>query len=160
MTPGSSSNYLTSLSPMPAPPRSVGQSPAYLAKKSPANAASTLQAHGLGRSQSNGPLMYDSPTAAALGLSLHDTSLDGGVGVGVRADDDHRKRRIHAILATLRDRPGRVGEDGLERLARRTELERLWEDGSEGARTLSMAGTGLVLEVSHRGTREEVSFRR
>ena len=118
-----------------------------------------MQAHGLGRSQSNGPLIYDSPTAAALVLNLNDTSLETGVGVGVRAEDDRRKRRIQTILATLRDRPGRVSEEGLERLARRTELEWLWEDGSEGARALSLAGSGLVLEVSTRSTQEEGAFR-
>lgn len=153
MTPGSLSNHLAALSPMPMPmpmhtaPRSVGHSPAQLAKKSPAN-ASTLHQHNLGRSQSGGPLTYDSPTAAALGLSLNIPTLEAVASVNVRGDDEERKRRIESILGLLRNRPGRVSEEGLERLAKRTELECLWEDGPHGERTLSMAGSGLLLEVS------------
>lgn len=149
MTPGSLSNHLAALSPMPMPaaPRSVGQSPAQLAKKSPAN-ATALHQHHLGRSQSGGPLAYDSPTAAALGLSLNIPTLDGVTSVNARGDEEERKRRIESILSMLRDRPGRVSEEGLERLAKRTELECLWDDGPNGERTLSMAGSGLLLEVS------------
>ena len=168
MTPSSINHHLSALSPLPSAPRSVGQSPANASRKSPAHAVmvqqlqsqsqsqsqSQQQQHqpNRGRSDSGGPLAYDTPTAAALGLNLNLPGLDAAVAarvaaVNLRTDDDERKRRIEAILALLRHRPGRVSEEGLERLAKRCELECLWEDGPAGLRTLTMAGSGILLEV-------------
>ncbi len=182
MTPGSITNHLSGLSPMPTHnlPRSVGHSPAQLSKRSPAHGAGgavNQYAQYLRRSQSSNnnihhhhstttttnttaPLTYDSPTAAALGLSLHLPGLDHlpptpipdrgpARKITVRGvpTDDERKRRLERIVQRLRSRVGRVSEDGLERLAKRTDLECLWEDGPGGARTLTMAGTGVLLEI-------------
>ena len=165
MTPTSINHHLSAFSPLPSAPRSVGQSPANLSRKSPAHAVMVQQSQSRSQSQSqqqqhqtnrgsdsSGPLAYDTPTAAALGLNLNLPGLDPAVAarvaaVNLRADDEERKRRIETILALLRHRPGRVSEEGLERLAKRCELECLWEDGPAELRTLTMAGSGVLLEV-------------
>ncbi|KAI9780895.1 MAG: hypothetical protein M1816_002641 [Peltula sp. TS41687] len=155
MTPSSFTNHLGAFSPLPTAPRSVGQSPAHLSKKSPANAA-TLQ--GIGSSASNpgsGGLTYDSPTAAALGLNLHlnlPGLVEGVTNSNVRGDEEERRRRIESILARLKTRPGRVSQEGVERLAKMTGFECLWQDdGLDGAsRTLSIAGSGVLIDVDFR----------
>lgn len=155
MTPSSFTNHLGTFSPLPTAPRSVGQSPAHLSKKSPANAA-TLQNHpsGIGSSVSNpgsGGLTYDSPTAAALGLNLNlnlPGLVEGVTNTNARGDEDERRRRIESILEKLKTRPGRVSQEGVERLAKMTGFECLWQDGLEGARTLSIAGSGVLIDVS------------
>ncbi|KAI9887537.1 MAG: hypothetical protein M1823_000628 [Watsoniomyces obsoletus] len=180
MTPNSLTNHLSGLSPMPSH-HLPGHSPAQLSKRSPPNNNTTgafnQHGHFLRRSQSSNnnihpttTLTYDSPTAAALGLSLHLPGLDhlsstpmpgrGGVGGGV-PDDNERKRRLERIVERLRSRVGRVSEEGLERLANRTDLECLWDDGPGGARILTMAGTGVLLEIEFRNqivVRVELSF--
>ena len=149
MTPGSFANHLAAFSPLPHPTRSVAQSPAHLSKKSPANAA-TLQHHHTGSTNSAGPLTFDSPSAAALGLNLNIPTLESVTSGNVRGDDDERRRRIESILAMLKTRPGRVSEEGVERLAKRTGLEYLWEGQVGGPRMLSIAGTGVLIDVCTR----------
>jgi hypothetical protein len=94
---------------------------------------------------------FDSP--AALGLLA-----EGGVGMGIsmsglgmsslgvsasalgRADEDERRRRLETIISTLKDKRGRVTEQGIKDLCKKEGLE-LMEDtgslflaiGSEGA---------------------------
>lgn len=151
MTPSSFATNMASLSPLPGPPRSVGQSPG-LSKRSPANAIPLSQYHP-SSSNAGASMTYDSPSAAALGLHLNMNlnlslpSFDGVTSGNIRADEDERRRRIETILETLRGKVGRVGQEGIERLARRTGLDCLWEDAPDGARTLSMAGTALLIDV-------------
>ncbi|KAI9847260.1 MAG: hypothetical protein M1838_000955, partial [Thelocarpon superellum] len=147
MTPGSFANHLAAFSPLPNATRSVAQSPAYFSKKSPA-AAIALQHHFTGgSSNSGGALGFDSPSAAALGIHLHLPGLDGITSSNVRGDEDERRRRIESILDMLRTRPGRVSEESVERLAKRTGLEYLWEGPAGGPRMLSIAGSGVLIDI-------------
>ncbi|KAL2146246.1 hypothetical protein VTI28DRAFT_4825 [Corynascus sepedonium] len=112
-------------------------------KKSPAAAA-------LGRS--TGPVNYDSPSAAAALGSLDMSALDMGLqdlaNLG-RAAEDERARRLDNVIAILNRSKGLVSEAGLERLAKKLDLEFMWEDsmGSDGKRTLIVAGSALELVI-------------
>jgi len=109
---------------------------------------------------------FDSPAMLG-GLGL--TALEGGVGMGIsmsnmgnlglglsasgmgKVDDGERRRRLEAVLATVGERHGRVSQEGLERLSRRFGLEVMWDEGMrDGRRTLSMAGSTMVVDVSVR----------
>lgn len=146
MTPGSFANHLAAFSPLPTSLRSVAPSPAHLSKRSPANAAA-FHHHHTGSSHSVGPLSFDSPGATALALSLNIPAFGSITSGNVRGDEDERRRRIETILSVLRTRPGRVGEEGIERLAKRTGLEYLWDGQPGGPRMLSIAGTGVLIDV-------------
>ncbi|KZF18960.1 hypothetical protein L228DRAFT_251497 [Xylona heveae TC161] len=90
-------------------------------------------------------LTFDSPSAAAsLGLNLAGIGTPSGMGglVNARSDEEERARRIEAILQLLRSRPGRVSEEAVERLAKRTGLDCLWEE-----KTLSIAGSALLVDL-------------
>lgn len=66
-----------------------------------------------------------------------------------KADDDERRRRLEAVLATLRQRPGRISQEGLEWLSRRCGFDIMWEDEARtGRRTLQMAGNTVLIGVS------------
>ncbi|KAI9780653.1 MAG: hypothetical protein M1839_006594 [Geoglossum umbratile] len=143
MTPGSFADRLAA-SYSPAPQRSIA-SPAFLSKKSPANAA--LHHHHTG-SSNPGLMNFDSPSAAAaLGLNLSIPGLDNPSSGNVRGDEEERKRRLETILATLKKRPGRVSEEGIDRLAGGIGLEFFWENGDAGKRTLTGAAKTFMLEV-------------
>ncbi|KAI9758962.1 MAG: glutamate--ammonia ligase [Chaenotheca gracillima] len=125
-----------------------------------------LGAIGLGSGGSQ-MLNFDSPSAAAaLGLNLqHIPGLEGVGGhmgrAGGAGDEDERRRRMEAILGLIGSRPGRVGPESVESLARRTGLECLWEEGADDLRTLSMAGTGVLIDVDFKRssvTRVSLSF--
>ncbi|KAF2812451.1 uncharacterized protein BDZ99DRAFT_569126 [Mytilinidion resinicola] len=116
-----------------------------------------------------GMINFDSP--AALGLSL-----EGGVGMGIsmsglsglgltgssmggRADDDERRRRLEAIIATLRARPGRVSQEGVERLSKRCGLDFSSETQKNGQVIKAIAGKSFILDVTFDAdTVERVKF--
>jgi len=118
---------------------------------SPSTAAGLGALGGLNIAGLNG-----TPTASGMGMSM-------GIGIGAvvastvhaRDAEDESRRRIDTIVALLRQRPGLVSEEGVERLAKRTGLECLWEDGpgaeGEGRRTLSIAGNNVLVDVDFRG---------
>jgi hypothetical protein len=100
---------------------------------------------------------FDSP--AALGLTL-----EGGVGMGIsmsglsglgltgssmggRADDDERRRRLETIIATLRTRPGRVSQEGVERLSKRCGLDFSSDQEKDGRVIKSIAGKFFIADV-------------
>lgn len=103
-----------------------------------------------------GMINFDSP--AALGLAL-----DGGVGMGIsmsglsglglngssmgRADDDERRRRLETIIATLRTRPGRVSQEGVERLSKRCGLDFSSDQVKDGRVIKSIAGKFFIADV-------------
>lgn len=98
-----------------------------------------------------------SPARFMLGGKTNPAQLNGDVnskslqaGGKIVLDDAERKRRLDQVLTLLGDRPGSVGREGLERLARRFGMDALWEEGREGdgAGTLSLAGGVMVCEVS------------
>jgi len=116
---------------------------------SPSSAAAVVNGlGGLNIAGLNGtPTATGTTSAAAAGASFAASS------VSARDNEDERRRRIEAILGILRQRPGRVSEEGVERLAKRTGLECLWEDGmgEGGGRTLSIAGNNVLVDVDFRG---------
>ncbi|RKF74785.1 Mediator of RNA polymerase II transcription subunit [Golovinomyces cichoracearum] len=148
-TPFSSSTLLPGLAFSPRP-QSVGPSPQQT-KKSPANSQmifnnGTTSSFGAG---------YDSPSAAIAlgGISvLSDLGLDGLSGVaGLRRDDEEeRRRKLELVGDILKQNLGRVGELGIERLAKMVGFECLWESkfvGRSSLRTLIIAGSTLALDI-------------
>lgn len=82
------------------------------------------------------------------------TSIIGGSS-NVRDNEAERNRRIERIVGVLGQQWGLVSQEGVERAARRCGLECLWQEGSvAGARTLSIAGNGVLVDVEFLG--EEV----
>ncbi|KAF2735333.1 hypothetical protein EJ04DRAFT_543127 [Polyplosphaeria fusca] len=86
-----------------------------------------------------GPVAMNFDSPAALGIHFG----EGGVGMGLsmsmsglgmsglglsasamgRADEDERRRRLESIIATLKAKPGRVGEEGIIGLCKKEGLE-------------------------------------
>lgn len=81
------------------------------------------------------------------GASGVNGSLSGIGTVGVRVQEEERRRRMEAVVALVGTRWGRVCQEGLERAAKRVGLECLWEEGRGGKRTLSIAGNGVLVDV-------------
>lgn len=69
----------------------------------------------------------------------------------VRDQEADRRRKIEEIVAVLGRKWGRVGPEGLERCAKRVGLDCLWEEGTRGTRTLSIAGTSVLVDVEFVG---------
>lgn len=148
----------------------------------PAAAAATAAAlnHSTGRLTGSSPaaamLSFDSPAALGMGLG---GALDGGVGmsismsgmsglglgagmgmgmgmgIGGRVDDEERRRRrLEAVVAVLARRPGRVGREGVERLARKHGFEYQEDtkdvraDVKKGRKLLTIAGQTVLIDVS------------
>ena len=93
--------------------------------------------------------------AAALGLTLNLPTPNlptpehvGPVGNGRGDEEERRWRKIEVILESLRRKPGRVSEEAVERLAKRTGLDLYWDGKLGEPRMLSIAGTGVLLDVS------------
>ena len=83
-------------------------------------------------------------------LAMQMTGSSGGINSILAAQDqeEERKRRIETIAAMIAVRWGFVSQDGVERCAKRLGLDALWEDDmGDGKRMLTIAGTGVLLEV-------------
>ena len=83
-------------------------------------------------------------------LAMQMTGSSGGINSILAAHDqeEERKRRIEAIAAMIAVRWGFVSQDGVERCAKKLGLDALWEDDmGDGKRMLTIAGTGVLLEV-------------
>ena len=84
--------------------------------------------------------------------------LGGSRSVQARAvDDEERRKRLEAVIATLRTRPGRVSEEALERLGRRLGLDTQCDPplgqakpGWNGVRQLTIAGQTFMVDISSR----------
>ena len=74
-------------------------------------------------------------------------SLNGMGMVGIRDQEEERRRKMEEIVAKVGTRLGRVCQEGLERAAKRVGLECLWDEGRGGTRTLSIAGNGVLVEI-------------
>ncbi|KAK4158524.1 mediator of RNA polymerase II transcription subunit 1-domain-containing protein [Chaetomidium leptoderma] len=127
-------------------PRGPRSSPQQV-KKSPA----TMTSATLGRS--TGPVNFDSPSAAA---ALDALDLNSALDLGLqtlgnlgRASEDERARRLDAVIEVLSRSKGLVSEAGLERLAKKLDLEFMWENsmGSDDKKTLIVAGSALELLI-------------
>ncbi|KAK4138886.1 hypothetical protein BT67DRAFT_413696 [Trichocladium antarcticum] len=116
-------------------------------RKSPATATTgTLGRAGV-------PVNFDSPSAAAaLGALQLGNGLDIGLphlaGLG-KASEDEKARRLDGVIDILSRSRGLVSEAGLERLAKKLELEFMWESSMGGSekKTLIVAGSALELVV-------------
>ncbi|KAF2260588.1 hypothetical protein CC78DRAFT_571157 [Lojkania enalia] len=105
------------------------------------------------------PVNFDSP--AALGIAF-----EGGVGMGIsmsgmgmsqlglsasamgRADEEERRRRLESVIATLKSRPGRVGEEGIIELCKKEGLEVVREpQGSNGVMLTILIGSETLCEI-------------
>lgn len=102
---------------------------------------------------------YDSPAVLNM-LS------EGGVGMGIsmsgmgmsqlglsasamgRADEDERRRRLENIIATLKEKPGRVGEEGIVALCKKEGMEIDRDSPELGVQVLVLAiGAEAMCEV-------------
>ncbi|PSN73436.1 hypothetical protein BS50DRAFT_186787 [Corynespora cassiicola Philippines] len=105
---------------------------------------------------------YDSPAVLNM-LS------EGGVGMGIsmsgmgmsqlglsasamgRADEDERRRRLENIIATLKEKPGRVGEEGIVALCKKEGMEIDRDSPEPGVQVLVLAiGAEAMCEVTLR----------
>ncbi|MCJ1311886.1 hypothetical protein MMC25_005559 [Agyrium rufum] len=127
----------------------------------------------MGMAGLNTPLMMarmgsSSSTNLTMGTPNMGIGLGLGLGMGMnmalsgdlemRDPEAMRERKMAHIVLLLGQKWGFVTQDGVERCARRLGLECLWEDGggvtglavSSGARTLSIAGQGMLVDVEFR----------
>ncbi|KAK4448223.1 mediator of RNA polymerase II transcription subunit 1-domain-containing protein [Podospora aff. communis PSN243] len=122
-------------------------------KKSPA----TAQSGTVVGNHPSVPANFDSPSTAAafsalqigVGLDLGLQGLDGLGALG-RSTDDERAKRLDAVIDILSTTKGVVSEAGLERLAKKLELEVLWENGmgvDAAKKSLIVGGSALELVV-------------
>ncbi|ORY07675.1 mediator of RNA polymerase II transcription subunit 1-domain-containing protein [Clohesyomyces aquaticus] len=114
-----------------------------------------------------GMINFDSP--AALGLSLESVvgmgiSMSGmgmsgmgmsGMGLTAsamgRADEDDRRRRLEAVIATLKMKPGRVSEEGIIALCKKEGLEVMREPQSGNRAMLTLLiGNEAMCEIQLR----------
>ena len=120
-------------------------------KKSPAISAAALLNHPTG----NSAVSFDSPSAAAAFSNLQLSDLDlkslGGLGglQGGRNTDDEKAKRLDEVISILSQNRGYVSEDGLERLARKLDLDCFWDEhiAGESKRTLIIGGSALELLI-------------
>lgn len=84
------------------------------------------------------------------GLGSVDGAPAGILGLNARDQDKERRKRIEEIVQMMAGRRGRVSQEGVERCARRVGLEELWEEEG-GKKTLSIAGTGVLVDVEFTG---------
>ncbi|KAK7734609.1 hypothetical protein SLS57_000306 [Botryosphaeria dothidea] len=114
-------------------------------------------------------ISFDSPGALNIGLGAL-AGLEGGVGMGIsmsgmsglglgmgltssmggRPDDTEQRKRLEAIIATLKARPGRVSREGMERLARQLGLSSEVLSDSHGEQQLLLAHTSFMLDIVFR----------
>ena len=74
-------------------------------------------------------------------------ALNGLGIVGIRDQEEERRKKVEEIVALVGTRWGRVCQEGLERAAKRVGLECLWQEGRGGKRMLSIAGNGVLVDV-------------
>jgi hypothetical protein len=81
------------------------------------------------------------------GMSM---GMSGGMGAG--ATDEERRKRLEKVIETLRSKPGRVSDEGIERLAQRCSMAvqcdpPVGKGDGDGVRQLAIAGETLLIEV-------------
>jgi hypothetical protein len=95
------------------------------------------------------------PGLAGLALTLPTPNLQFDITAGVQAPTGeelatHKEKQMANMLGA---RWGWVSQEGVERCAKRVGLECLWEDDSEGKRTLNIAGQMILIELDWIGQR-------
>ncbi|KAL2019728.1 hypothetical protein VTK56DRAFT_9265 [Thermocarpiscus australiensis] len=117
-------------------------------KRSPATANSATMGH-----PSSATVNFDSPSAAT---ALNAMQMGPGLDIGLQAlttlgrtSEDERARRLDAVIDILGRSKGLVSEAGLERLAKKLNLEFMWENSmsGDGKKTLIIAGSALELVI-------------
>ncbi|MCJ1468015.1 hypothetical protein MMC07_006641 [Pseudocyphellaria aurata] len=79
-----------------------------------------------------------------------DGATAGNLALNTRDQDKERRKKIEEIVQLMAGKRGRVSQEGVERCARRVGLEWMWEEES-GKRTLSIAGSGVLVDVEFTG---------
>ncbi|MDI1485537.1 MAG: hypothetical protein OHK93_000675 [Ramalina farinacea] len=91
-------------------------------------------------------------TPGPLGAGVGKAGGSSIAGLGIVEAEEERRRRVGLMRDLLATRWGIVGQEGVERCARRCGLECLWEgEAGQGRRVLSIAGEGLLVEVDFVG---------
>ena len=90
-----------------------------------------------------------------LGMGMGSSSLVHGLaGMSQAEQEEERTRRLEVIKEMIgAQAAGLVSQEGVERAARKVGLECLWEEGMGigDKRVLSIAGSGLLIEVDFQG---------
>lgn len=84
-------------------------------------------------------------TGSQMGLDLR-MGPSGSMGPA-RIDDEERRKRLESVIAKLRERPGRVSEEGIERVAQRCGMAVETEPKGDNSKVLLLAGEALLIEV-------------
>lgn len=64
-----------------------------------------------------------------------------------RLDDAERRRRLENVLTTLNQRPGRVSQESVQRLARKLGME-MYSETTETHELMTLAGGVYAVDVS------------
>ncbi|KAJ6257238.1 hypothetical protein Dda_8126 [Drechslerella dactyloides] len=135
----------------------AGSSPHPNLKKSPHSAA-------LAPSLSSSGLQFGSPASSTTGTKyLHSlNSLLGGEGAGGGGEDKERSK-LKRVLKILKERPGKISEEGIKRVARRAGMQYHTDTSAvvKGAHTLIISGIIVVVDIDFKDgavTRVALSF--
>ncbi|KAF3913012.1 hypothetical protein ABW21_db0201872 [Orbilia brochopaga] len=137
----------------------AGSSPHPNLKKSPHSAA-------LAPSLSSSGLQFGSPASSTTGTKyLHSlNALLGGEGSGVvGGGEDKERSKLKRVLKILKERPGRISEEGIKRVARRAGMQYHTDTSAvvKGAHTLIISGIIVVVDIDFKDgavTRVALSF--
>ncbi|KAK6358927.1 hypothetical protein TWF696_000101 [Orbilia brochopaga] len=137
----------------------AGSSPHPNLKKSPHSAA-------LAPSLSSSGLQFGSPASSTTGTKyLHSlNSLLGGEGSGVvGGGEDKERSKLKRVLKILKERPGKISEEGIRRVARRAGMQYHTDTSAvvKGAHTLIISGIIVVVDIDFKDgavTRVALSF--
>lgn len=126
----------------------LGSSPAALGLDSPAGL-------GLGSLAGLGGVDMGISVSQMGSLGLGGLASGGmSQGAGVRmVDDEERRKRLEAVIRLVGQRPGRVSDEGIERLARRYGLDvqcepPVGQNKADGVRQITLAGETLLIDLT------------
>ena len=91
-------------------------------------------------------------TPGSMQMGAGGASVNGIAGLAPVDQEEERRRRVGVIVELMAGRWGYVSQEGMERCAKRLGLECMWEEGMAGGKkSLSIAGSGLLVEVDFMG---------
>lgn len=96
-----------------------------------------------------GMSMTGSQMGLGMGMAM---GMSGSMGAGRAVDDEERRKRLEKVVETLGSKPGRVSDEGIERLAQRCGMAvqcdpPIGKGDGDGVRQLAIAGETLLIEV-------------
>jgi hypothetical protein len=89
---------------------------------------------------------FNSPDLAGIGGGGSGAVIGGAMSQVQMAGDESKKKELGDILKLLAMRPGRISEEGVERLAKRMGLD-CYKDSNHGVTTMSLAAKIFLLDV-------------